>query len=66
MAEPADLQQNSKEFFALLPLTLALAGLPHSEPGRYYTEEQIEARMFTVKYAYKAARNLARECIQKS
>jgi hypothetical protein len=65
VADPVDIQQNSKEFFALLPLTLSLAGLPHSEAGRYYTEEQIEARMFTVKYAYKAARNLARECIQK-
>ena len=65
MPEPADVQQNSKEFFALLPLTLSLAGLPHSESGRYYTEEQIEARTFTIKYAYKAARSLARDCIQK-
>lgn len=65
MAEPVDVQQNSKEFFALLPLTLALAGLPQSEHGKYYTEEQIEARMFTIKNAYKAARNLARDCIQR-
>lgn len=65
MADPVDIQQNSKEFFALLPLTLSLAGLPHSETGRYYTEEQIESRVFTIKYAYKAARSLARECIQK-
>ena len=46
-------------------LTLALAGLPHSDSGRYYGEEQIESRMFTVRHAYKAARTLARECVQK-
>ena len=36
MADPNDLQRNYKEFLDLLPLTLALAGLPHSETGRYY------------------------------
>ncbi|MBI3863612.1 MAG: hypothetical protein HY290_17110 [Planctomycetia bacterium] len=65
MADPVDVQQNFKEFQALLPLTLSLAGLPHSDTGKYYTEEQIEARVFTIKYAYKAARALARECVQK-
>ena len=65
MAEPNDLQRNYKEFLDLLPLTLALAGLPQSESGRYYTEEQIEARVFTIKHAYRAARTVARECIQK-
>ena len=65
MADPNDVQRNYKEFLDLLPLTLALAGLPQSETGRYYTEEQIEARVFTIKYAYKAARSVTRECIQK-
>jgi hypothetical protein len=53
---------NYKEFLDLLPLTLALAGLPHSETGKYYTEEQIEARLFTIKHAYRAARAVAKEC----
>ena len=67
MADPTpnDLQRNFKEFLDLLPLTLALAGLPTSEHGRYYGEEQIEARMFTIRHAYKAARNITRECIQR-
>lgn len=65
MADPSDLQRNYREFLDLLPLTLALAGLPHSESGKYYTEEQIESRVFTVKYAYRAARAMTRECIQK-
>ena len=65
MADPSDLQRNYKEFLDLLPLTLALAGLPASDGGRYYTEDQIEARAFTIKHAYRAARSVARECIQK-
>lgn len=65
MPDPADLQRNYKEFLDLLPLTLALAGLPHSETGKYYTEEQIEARVFTIKHAWKAARTVARECVVK-
>ena len=67
MAEtPEQIQQRRyREFLDLLPLTIALAGLPTSESGRYYTEEQIESRLFTVRHAYKAARQLARECIQK-
>lgn len=63
--DPNDLQRNYKEFLDLLPLTLSLAGLPTSEPGRYYTEEQIEARLFTIKHAYRAARSVMRECIQR-
>jgi len=49
----------------LLPLTLALAGLPTSESGRYYTEEQIETRLFAVKHAHKAAKNLVREIVTR-
>jgi hypothetical protein len=65
VADPNDLQRNYKEFLDLLPLTLALAGLPQSDTGKYYTEEQIESRVFNIKHAYKAARAVARECIQK-
>ncbi len=68
MSEPqnADIQRRYKEFLDLMPLTLALAGLPSSDHGRYFTEEQIETRLFSVRHAYKAARALARECVQKS
>ena len=64
MADASDQQRRYKEFLDLLPLTLALAGLPSSETGRYFTADQIESRVFTVKHAYKAARVLARESIQ--
>ncbi|WP_459558535.1 hypothetical protein [Lacunimicrobium album] len=62
----ADIQRRYKEFLDLMPLTLALAGLPPSDVGRYFTEEQIETRIFAVRHAYKASRALAREFVQKS
>ena len=37
-----DLQQKYRQFLDLMPLTLALAGLPPSET-RLFSEEQIEA-----------------------
>jgi hypothetical protein len=65
VADPNEVQRRYKEFLDLLPLTLSLAGLPSSDHGRYFTEEQIEARLFTIRHAYKAARQVARECIQR-
>ena len=58
-------QRRYKEFLDLMPLTIALAGLPASEPGRYFNEEQIETRTFAIKHAHKQARQLARELISK-
>ncbi len=66
MADPAtgtnDLQQKYRQFLDLMPMTIALAGLPPSET-RLFGEEQIEARAITMRLAYKVARNLARECL---
>ncbi|MFY9254226.1 MAG: hypothetical protein WAO83_12270 [Fuerstiella sp.] len=64
MSDPSDQQRRYKEFLDLMPLTLALAGLPPSEVGRYFSAEQIESRVFTLKHAYKAARLLARESVK--
>ena len=64
MTEPSDLQKRYREFLDLMPLTITLAGLPCSEHGKYYTEEQIEARLFTLRHAYKAARQLARDSLE--
>ncbi|MCA9060593.1 MAG: hypothetical protein KDA85_18910 [Planctomycetaceae bacterium] len=70
MADPSDanaaLQRRYREFLDLLPLTLSLAGLPPSDHGRYFTAEQIESRLFTIRHAYKAARQVTRECLQGS
>jgi len=66
MADPSDIQRKYREFLDLMPLTLALAGLPPSDHGRYFTAEQIESRLFTIRHAWKAARQVARDCIQPS
>jgi len=63
MAE-SDPKHRYREFLDLMPLTLALAGLPDSEAGKYFSSEQIEARLFTIRHAYKAARQIARESIK--
>jgi len=64
-AQVADQQRRYREFLDLLPLTIALAGLPPSDIGKYFTEEQMEGRSFTVRHAYKMARTLAREAISR-
>lgn len=58
-------QRRYREFLELMPLTVSLAGLPASEPGKYYTEEQIAARVFTIRNAYKHARQVARESVKR-
>lgn len=54
-------QQKVKEFMSLLPLTLAVAGLPEAEPGKHFTEGQLEARATSIKMAYKIARQIVLE-----
>jgi len=43
---------------SLLPLTLELAGLPRAETGKPFNEGQIEARVMSIKHAYKVARQI--------
>lgn len=72
MSEPAQSgtperqQRRAAEFLQLLPLTLELAGLPKAEPGRYYSEEQIQARTMTLRNAYKVARQFVVEIVNQS
>lgn len=53
-----------KEFLEMLPLTISLAGLPLSEPGKPFREDQLEARAMTIKLAYRQARQIAKDCTQ--
>jgi hypothetical protein len=52
------LQMKQREFMQLLPLTLAICGLPTAQPGNYFNEGQMEARMGSIRTAYKFARQL--------
>jgi hypothetical protein len=55
-------QQKVSEFLRLLPLTLAIAGLPEGgEAGRHYNEGQMEVRANSIRLAYKMARQLILE-----
>jgi hypothetical protein len=57
-------QQKVTEFMRLLPLTVAIAGLPDSDPGKYFNEGQMENRAAALRAAYKAARQLILEVIK--
>jgi hypothetical protein len=64
-AQAADQQRRYKEFLDLLPVTLTLAGLPTSDVGKYFNDEQMELRVATLQRAYKQARNLVRDVITR-
>lgn len=51
-------QLKQREFMQVLPLTLAIAGLPHAQPGNYFNEGQMDARSGSIRAAYKFARQL--------
>ncbi len=57
-------QQKVAEFMRLLPLTLAIAGLPEAPQGTYFNEGQLEARGMSLKTAYKVARQLVVDITQ--
>jgi hypothetical protein len=57
-------QQKVTEFMRLLPLTVAIAGLPDSDPGKYFNEGQMENRAIALRAAYKVARQLILEIIK--
>ena len=64
MAEVTDVQQRQRQFMDLLPLTIALAGLPPSDHGRAFTEDQLESRAMTVKKAFQKARQILGACAE--
>jgi hypothetical protein len=57
-------QQKVTEFLRLLPLTLAIAGLPESDPGKYFNEGQMENRAASLRAAYKVARQVILDIVK--
>ena len=63
MADPVspEMKQNRmKEFLPLLPLTIELAGLPPAT-GTLFSEGQMEARVMSIRTAFKLAKQLVRD-----
>jgi hypothetical protein len=57
-------QQKIQEFLRLLPLTVAVAGLPDVQAGHHLTESQMEARATTIRTAYKIARQIILDVVK--
>jgi hypothetical protein len=56
---PVDRQRAKvNEFMQLLPLTLAIAGLPNIEAGRLLNEDQMNVRATALRTAFKVAKSL--------
>jgi len=51
-------QMKQREFMQLLPLSLAIAGLPTAPVGTYFNEGQMELRANSIRNAFKFARQL--------
>jgi hypothetical protein len=63
--ESADRQQQKvTEFMRLLPLTLAIAGLPEADAGKYFNEGQMENRAASLRAAYKVARQMILDVVK--
>jgi hypothetical protein len=54
-------QQELRNFMSLLPLTVAISGLPDIEAGRHLNEGQMDVRANQLRLAYKVAKKLVRD-----
>jgi hypothetical protein len=57
-------QVKYKEFMTLLPLTLAISGLPEAEHGKYFTDSQMENRAASLRAAYRIARQVIQDVVK--
>jgi len=63
-ADEEAVKRRYREFLDLIPLTIAIAGLPSSEGNRNYTTEQMQARAQVLSNAFRLARQTVREAIR--
>jgi len=57
------IRRRYKEFLDLMPLTIAIAGLPPSSAPINFSADQMEVRAHTLQIAFKLARQLARDSV---
>jgi hypothetical protein len=60
------IRRRYSEFLELLPLTIAIAGLPMSESPWNFSADQMEVRINTLSTAFKLARQLVRDAVSSS
>ena len=65
MSDPQQAQQLAQQFFQLLPVTMAVAGLPHGEPGKYFNDDQMELRAAAIRKAFKHARKMLKDVVSE-
>jgi hypothetical protein len=58
------IKRRYREFLDLLPMTIAIAGLPENPGPRSYSNEQMEARAQVFTNAFKLARLAVRDVIK--
>ena len=63
-SDAGDHQRRYREFLDLMPLTIALAGLPHSEVGKYFSQEQMEDRFHSASCVPSGASSRSRSRCQ--
>lgn len=60
------IKRRYREFLDLMPLTIAIGGLPTSEGAFNYNAEQMEIRANVLATAFKYARQLVRDSITQA
>jgi hypothetical protein len=65
-ADEDALRRRYKEFLDLMPLTIAIAGLPVSDTPFNFSADQMEVRANTLNTAFKLARQLVRDAVAGS
>lgn len=66
MSEEEAIKRRYKEFVDLLPLTIAIAGLPENQGPRSLSADQMDVRAQVLSSAYKIARQAVREAVKKA
>jgi hypothetical protein len=65
-SEEESIKRRYREFMDLMPLTLAIAGLPENNTNRSLTTEQMENRAQSLQNAFKLARQTIRDVLKSS
>ena len=63
-ADEEAIKRRYREFLDLLPMTIAIAGLPENPGPRSYSNEQMEARAQVFTNAFKMARAAVKDVIK--